>query len=447
MLLRLLLLALGCDGADGVAADAAPTWHADIAPLVQEHCGSCHVAGGVAPFALDDYGAAAPMAASIVAAVDAGTMPPWGAESTDECAPRFGFVDDMRLTDDEKALLRAWADAGAPEGDAATAAELPPRVELDLVNPSIQVAPPLDYVTSGSTDQFRCFSVDPQLTEDAWLTGLQVVPGNAEVVHHVLVFADPAGQSATLVGADGTYDCFGGSGLSEGGALVGAWAPGAFPFEAPPGSGIALEAGSLLVMQIHYHPLGQVAAPDSTTLQLRWADTRPDHEAVLALVGNASSGAEGLEAGPNDRTARAEFRIPAGVPDHTESIRYTLPASDGPYPIFMAGTHMHYVGTDMLIEVDHAAPRGDEPATECLVQTPRWDFDWQRGYTYDAPLDEVPVLRGGDTLRMRCTYDNTLDNPGVRVALEDAGLTEPTDVYLGEATIDEMCLGVFGIVI
>ncbi|MES2637956.1 MAG: hypothetical protein V4850_00675 [Myxococcota bacterium] len=447
LVLAALIVAPGCDGTNAAGAPAHPTWHADIAPIVVEHCGSCHVAGGVAPFALDTYAVAGPMAASLAASVEAGTMPPWGARTTDECEPRFGFLDDPRLSDAEQALLRAWVDEGAPEGDAATGAPLPPPVDLALANPTHEVAPADAYVTSGDTDEFRCFSVDPALATDGWLTGLQVVPGNPEVVHHVLVYADPGRESASLVGADGTYSCFGGSGLGLGGALLGAWAPGAFPFEAPRGTGISLEAGSLVVMQIHYHPAGQTAAPDTTTLQLRVADTPPGRVAMLALLGNASSALEGLENGPDDRDARAEFRVPADVANHVESIRYPIPPFGQELQIFSAGTHMHYVGTDMLIEVDHAAPQGDEPGTECLVQTPDWDFNWQRAYSYDAPLDEVPVIRGGDTLRLRCTYDNTLANPGVRTALDDAGLSTPTDVYLGEETIDEMCLGVFGIVL
>lgn len=245
---------------------------------------------------------------------------------------------------------------------------------------------------------------------------------------------------------EGSYDCFGGSGVS-GSALLGAWAPGAFPFEAPDGTAIRVPAGARLVVQIHYHPAGEVAELDRTAVQLRWAEAAPEREALLALLGNASTRGEGLLRGPNDQGANPEFRIPAGVADHVETIEYAVPEEDGPYAIFSAGTHMHYVGVDMLIEVDHAAPTADEGATECLVQTPRWDFEWQRAYSYDAPLDQVPTLRGGDTIRLRCTYDNTLDNPGTRVALEDAGLDEPVDVYLGEETLDEMCLGVFGIVL
>ncbi len=439
----LLLPLLACDS-DGPAS-APPTWNADVASIVGEHCGGCHTSGGIAPFALDDYATAAPMAASMVAAIDAGTMPPWGAESTDECEPRFGFQNDMRLSDDEKALLFAWAAADAPEG-AATDAPLPEPPVLDLEDATQEVGVAVGYVASGNSDEFRCFSIDPGLTQDAWLTGLQVLPGNPEVVHHVLVFSDPAAESAGLVGDDGTYDCFGGSGLSEGGALLGAWAPGAFPFESPAGTGIPVTAGSLIVMQIHYHPAGSTAEPDASALQLRWQTDAPANEAVLALIGNASSADQGLLDGTNDRGGVPEFFIPAGAEGHTETIRYTLGRGDGPFQVFMAGTHMHYVGTDMRITVERTRADDGEPASECLVQTPRWDFNWQRAYSYAAPLADVPVIEGGDTLVLRCTYDNTTDNPGVRQALTDAGLDAPQDVFLGESTLDEMCLGVFGIV-
>lgn len=425
--------------------ETGPTWHADVAPIVAARCGACHVAGGIAPFPLDSYASAGPMAPAMLAAVESGAMPPWSAESTDECEPRFGWAGDMRLSDAEKATLRAWVEAGAPEGDAATAAPLPAAPDLGLADPDQVVAPELPYVASGDADQFRCFSMDPGLTADAWLTGLQVLPGNEEVVHHVVVFSDVTGESERLAGDEGSYECFGGMGLALG-SLLGAWAPGAFPFQAPAGTGIRVPAGARIVMQVHYHPAGAVAAPDVTAVQLRWADAPPAREAMLALLGNASSAGDGLLPGPNDRGS-VEFRIPAGASGHTETIEYTLPRYMPTLSVFAAGTHMHYVGTDMLVEVDHADPEDGEPATECLVQTPRWDFDWQRAYAYDAPLDQVPTLRGGDTLRLRCTYDNTLANPGTAEALEDAGLEEPVDVWLGEETLDEMCLGVLGVVL
>jgi hypothetical protein len=68
-------------------------------------------------------------------------MPPWGAEDTDECAPPLPWEDDLRLSDEEIALVRAWADADAPEGDPGTAAPLPERVSLELADANQHLSP------------------------------------------------------------------------------------------------------------------------------------------------------------------------------------------------------------------------------------------------------------------------------------------------------------------
>ena len=41
------------------------------------------------------------------------------------------------------------------------------------------------------TDDYRCFLLDPQLDQDVWLTGSNVLPGNPDVVHHVILFRIP----------------------------------------------------------------------------------------------------------------------------------------------------------------------------------------------------------------------------------------------------------------
>ncbi len=440
-----LLLAACAPGGDSSAAapdapDGAddPTWHQDVAPIVARSCVGCHLDGGIAPFNLDSFDSAEPMAAAMAAAVEDNRMPPWGAQSTDSCTPRLGWKDDLRLSDEEKATIRAWADAGAPEGEAAAAAALPVPVSTALEGANQRLSPADSFVASGVSDQFVCFVMDPGHSGTRWLTGTQVIPGNAQVVHHALIFSVDAAQAAELGGDDGVYDCFGGVGSDEL-ALVGAWAPGAVAATVPEGSGIAIEEDETLVVQIHYHPAGETAAPDATAIDLRWIDEEPEMSAVLALIGNAGSEDEGLLPGPNDRDV-AEFRIPAGATGHTEEMTFTLQDRGADYAVFLAGTHMHYVGTDMAIWLEEP---DSEP--ECLVQTPAWDFNWQRGYTYDAPIEELPRLNARDTLRLRCTYDNSLANPGVQEALQDQGLSEPRDVYLGEETLDEMCLGVFGV--
>ncbi len=419
-----------------------PTWHADVAPIVAEHCTGCHAEGAIGPFPLDTYAGAAPLASLLADAVEAGTMPPWSTKESDTCEPRFGWKGDLRLDDAEKQVLRAWADGGAPEGDPGDAAPLPepPRVDLDRVDQ--ELTPVQAYTTGGDEDEYVCFTIDPGLTEDAWLTGVQVVPGNGQVVHHVLAFIDQTAASADLGGADGTYDCFGSATADAQLAMV--WVPGATAFEVPDGSAIYVPAGSRYVLQVHYHPGGVSAAEDLTRLQLRYQSSLPSSLTFLTLLGNAWSEATGLAADPDDRTSSPEFRIPANSPSHTESMSVALRGLPD-LSLFLVGTHMHYVGVEMQIDLHHANPVGDEPDDECLLLTD-WDFDWQRGYVYDAPIGEGVMVRADDELSLRCTYENTLDNPGVRRSLEDAGLDAPQDVYLGESTLDEMCLGMFGVV-
>ena len=65
------------------------------------------------PMALLTYEGTRPWAKSIKSAVLSKKMPPWFAD------PRYGhFLNDKRLSDADIKTLVAWADAGAPEGDA-----------------------------------------------------------------------------------------------------------------------------------------------------------------------------------------------------------------------------------------------------------------------------------------------------------------------------------------
>jgi hypothetical protein len=428
----------------------APTWHQDIAPVVAASCGGCHRAGGVAPFSMETYAEASPFAQLMLAAVEERSMPPFGAETTEECEPRFGFVDDLRLTPEQEQLLREWVDAGVPEGDPATAAPIPEGPTLALADPDVTLPLPSGVTVEAPGDDFYCFTLDPSLTQDTWLEAVQINPGNDEIVHHVLLYVDESGESTSIAGEDGVYDCFGGSGLSSQ-SLLFAWAPGAPPFEMPPNTAMLIPAGSRLVAQIHYHPIpGGPQSDDSTTLDLRWYEGGiPQYAAILSLAGNYTGqlgDGTGLQPGPNDE-GDAQFRIPAGVADHEESMIHRVTEIDQEVILWLAASHMHYVGTDMLLAINRDAPLPGEPDQECLLHTPHWDFNWQRGYVYDGALEDLPRVRPQDLLYMRCRYDNSMDNPFVAEALAEQGLDAPVDVGLGEETLDEMCLGVFGVAV
>ncbi|HHO51171.1 MAG TPA: hypothetical protein ENK18_09945 [Deltaproteobacteria bacterium] len=457
----------GCGGPEG---SGPPTWHGDVAPIVIERCSGCHNTGGIAPFPLETHAQASDFADAILGSIEDGSMPPFLAQETDACRPRLPWAHDLRLSESDKQLLRGWVEAGTPEGDPATASPVDPPEQLQLERADVVLTLPEPVTVEGTADVHTCVVLDPGLLEDSFVTGRQIVAGNPKVLHHVVSYTllpgvDEEGQprskeqlEAALiaergVGIGGSYDCFGGPGLETIEAeMLDAWAPGGRPNLAPPNSGQPLSKDALVLLDIHYHPTGLGPETDAgTTLSLMLADAPPELISQTILLGNFSErfespfGIGDLLMQPGER--EPSFSIPAGAQEHVEEMTWEwilLPGFD--LSVYGMGTHMHYVGRDMSVTLERAAPLPGEPGSECLIQTPAWDFNWQRGYEYDAPFEELPVMRNGDVVRMRCVFDNSMSNGFVVDALSEQGLSEPVEVGLGEDTLDEMCLAAIAIV-
>jgi mono/diheme cytochrome c family protein len=439
----------GCSG-DEVEDDGIVGFHAEVEQILRDNCQDCHHDAGIAPFALVTYDQARALAPAIAEVTANGTMPPWGARDTNECSPRFGWKNDARLSDKEIATLAEWATNGAPIGEEAPLDDFEAPA-FGLENPSLEITQRNAFTTSGDQDEFVCFVMDPGITELEWVTGMNVIPGNPKVVHHAGVLWDPTAASEALADADGKFACGGGAtAMIPTGRLLQVWVPGSMPFELPREVAVPIEPGGRIVMQIHYHPGGVMNDPDLTTVQLRYSQQIPEYFiAPAAPIGNypvTLDNGDGLQPGPNDPATGPAFIVPADVSDHEENMVATVPAVglDGnPIPplwIYGAAAHMHLVGVDLKVTLDRANPQGGEPASECLIHEPAWDFNWQRFYSYDTELENLPSLRPGDKIRVRCRYDNTMDNPAVQGALLERGLPAPVDVVLGEQTLDEMCL-------
>jgi hypothetical protein len=301
------------------------------------------------------------------------------------------------------------------------------------------------YTAAGTRDQFICYVLDPQ-TQGTWITGLQVRPGNPLVVHHVVVTElVPGAEHDATVAAHGIgmpWDCS--DTPTPGGFVVNIWTPGNQPMQTTGELAVPLVANAKLVMQLHYHPTGNSAESDATSIDLRTTLTWPQKMYFVGAFGNEPT-APALLPESDDRTSTPEFRIPANAGNHTEHMRITVPTLGDlqEVQLYSVNPHMHMIGTHISATVERPAARGNDPQTECLANG-TWNFDWQRTYIYDAPLAELPTLRPGDIIDLRCTWDNTLENPFVQRALADAGLVAPIDVNLGESSLDEMCLEIFG---
>ena len=92
----------------------------------------------------------------------------------------------------------------------------------------VQVAMPAAYTPSAptgvGTDDYRCFLLDPGVTADSFVTGFNVLPGNPDVVHHVILFRVPPDVVAEAEEKDAETDgqgwtCFGTSGLGNDGSI------------------------------------------------------------------------------------------------------------------------------------------------------------------------------------------------------------------------------------
>ena len=434
----------------GSATGSGPTFHKDVEPILQDHCQKCHTKGGLGPFELMTFGDAHAMAPAMVSETASRRMPPWGAQDTAECKPKLPWDHDERLTEVELKTLVDWEAAGAPEGDPKLAP--PPRIpeKQELKGATDTLLPRAAFTTSGDRDQFRCFVLDHPYQAGVYVTGIHVIPGNTKVVHHAVVFTDPGGAFAARAGADGSFDCsssammnVGGGGLMTGAESItlDVWTPGITPVDLPSNIAIPLVANSKLILQIHYSPGGKTAEPDRTKVQLRASLTKPEYLLFTSSVGNAAvqvaTTGDGLLPGPDDPSAAPLFEIPKNLHSHIERMQFTMPARAAGaenQKIWLYGVmaHQHLAGIDVKIDLE----RGSD--SQCLLQD-KWDFHWQRMYTYAAPVEKLPTLEPGDKIKLRCTYDNSMANRRLGAELKNRGLS-PIDIHLGEQTLDEMCL-------
>ncbi|MGZ3709410.1 MAG: redoxin domain-containing protein, partial [Bdellovibrionota bacterium] len=279
-----------------------------------------------------------------------------------------------------------------------------------LGNPDQLLASSAPYTIEPSgDDDYRCFVLPYTADLDRWVTGYEIQPDKASVVHHVILYLDYLGESAKLDHQDGKpgYTCFGGPGVSRAGVL-GGWAPGTVARFAPPGIGTPVPAGAKMVMQVHYHHDGKLEM-DQTRVGLHFAAQKPEHNLEIWGVLNK------------------EFKIPAGNAAYSVGAELELPFNVHVVNIF---PHMHLLGKDMRVEA--ITPDG---ANRCMVHVPDWDFDWQGFYEYK----DFIALPKGTKIRLTATYDNSELNP-------NQFNHPPKDVSYGEKTTDEMALAFFSII-
>src|SRR5262245_57298633 len=162
-------------------AQPAVTFSKDVAPILYDHCVSCHRPGEIAPFSLLTYDNARPQARALARATRERSMPPWKPE------PGFGdFTGAARLTDRQIDIIQRWVDGGEVEGDPSTLPPAPRFAEgWRLGQPDLVVTLKEPYVLrAGGPDILRNFVIPIPTQSMKYVRGIEFHPGNTRVVHH-----------------------------------------------------------------------------------------------------------------------------------------------------------------------------------------------------------------------------------------------------------------------
>ncbi len=452
----------------------SPSFEKVVMPALQANCASCHTVGevGAAHWKLATAADAAAISDGIGTVVEARYMPPWPA--SDAGAP---LAHSKQLDPKTVAAIVKWSKAGGP-------LDVPETTKIKVTKGPVPDPPrhdvvmkmPVAYTGSlNNPNDYRCFVLDPKITKPTFMTGYEVTPGNREEIHHVQIFHIDRSQveaSANLAGKDGQpgWGCYTGPSLPSRGpdrtvvrpntprrvrtftgqpGLVAGWVPGQDPVIYPESSGILMQPGDALVLQIHYHydttptpdrsrvaiqldpespaikklevvnPIGPVEIPCMPGVVAALCDRNAALQEAARLYGPVGAGIEPGLLGICGKTAEelaATFK---------DGVAHSSCDSKVPFSGTIISTlgHMHTLGKTYRLTLDP-----DTPKPKVLLDIPVWNFDWQMNYDLMKPMH----VEAGQTVRMECSWDRALE-PN----------RSPKYIVFAEGTEDEMCFGTY----
>ncbi len=356
----------------------------EVAPILQAKCVSCHMKGGIGPFAFSSYRKARGWSDMMREVLMTRRMPPWQAD------PHHGtFSQDLSLTTEEKQTLLHWIEQGTPrgEGEDPLAVDVAAAKPWPLGKPQHIIDIPPQKIPSNGIIDYKYIHMNSPFEEDTWITGADVHPGDRQALHHVIIFIVPQ------EGERKQYRRW----------LTG-YAPGVKGDLFPENTGVLLRKNERLLLELHYTAYGKETI-DETQVGLYLADGQLQHSFRTGLFID-----ESIKIPPHHRSF--EWSQTRDIEDNI--ILYSM------------NPHMHFRGKAMRFEL--VTPDGQR---ETLVSVPHYNFNWQHTYVLKQPR-RVPE---GSQLILHAAWDNSERNPAN---------PDPTrEVTWGEQSFDEMFFGTY----
>ena len=355
------------------------TFNEHIAPIVFNHCATCHHPGGSGPFSLTDFESVSKRSRQIAEVTQSKFMPPWKPDT--EYGPKL--EGERGLSDLEIEQIQSWHRSGSPEGTSPLLAT-PPRLTDDwqLGEPDLVISPDSPYILPAEgTDVFRNLVIPLPIKTTRYIQAVEFKPNNLKVVHHASMTIDRTVSSLQKdraeagVGFDGMEA---NEATNPDGHFLG-WTPGQRPYEAYPGTAWQMDPNSYLVVQMHMIPSGK-AEEVQPSIGFYFSNDPPEQDAFVLLLKSHT------------------IDIPAGDSNYLVEERFKVPV---PISILRAYPHAHYLGNDLQVFAE--LPTGEQIG---IIRIRDWDFNWQGDYRFIEPL----TIPQGSSIVMRYTYDNSSDN-------------------------------------
>ena len=429
-MLRLALASLAVAAAAAAADQSSPvTFTKDVLPILQKNCQSCHRPGQIAPMSLISYQETRPWAKAIKTAVTLKKMPPWFAD------PKYGhFINDRSLKQSEIDTLVKWADSGVAEGDPKDA---PAAIQCPkggwTIQPEIVMDLPAHDVPAKGVLEWELIAFPAPFKGDAWVTSIELLPGEASVVHHIC-FSFEKHKPSTVYNryewvavprdASGNPTA-GNSGFGElpdmhtalrtVGSTEVTLRPGSptlrnnndfcyIPGNSvddyrPWNAGKLVPAGSDMIVSLHYTTNGK-ALVDRTKIGFTVAKTPPPKKFVVQQGGEDTPVIQ-----PTDASSKAVF-------SSAYNPNFAIPPNDGNYrappmditflkdvELVRLRPHAHVRGKSTQYTITY--PDGRD---ETVLNVPRYDFNWQIAYGMSLKLPK------GSRMHFEFRYDNSANN-------------------------------------
>ncbi|MDA0689736.1 MAG: redoxin domain-containing protein [Proteobacteria bacterium] len=337
----------------------------EIVPILKERCVSCHMEGGIAPFAMTNHQMVQGWSPMIREVLYTKRMPPGQIDNQ--------YVHDFRdvahITVEETQKLVQWIDNGAQNSDGTDPlAEYKPEiVKWAYGEPDLLYKIPAQQIPATGVQDYRNIALPLNLEEDVWVKAIEFEAGDPTVLHHIIAFAyGPNGVNEFEI-------------LNQGIGL-GAYAPGNEVNTYPEDAGFPLKAGGGLMLQLHYTTSGRETVDESEIALYLW-DEKPARTVLGGSAADLDINIPPFEA-RHEMVATAKFRKDSYLT--------------------MLGPHMHYRGYDANFKLVYPDGR-----TEEILNVPNYQFNWQKVYDFEEPK----FVPEGTEMVFTGTFDNSEMNP------------------------------------